>query len=140
MGEWVKRYRGGAEPKGRWEGAPKVRVGKEEGIWYLARRILGARGPREVVAGCGEGRKQKADQQGFREQTSWVGRGPKKGKPEEQLGFQVSDRGLYKPGKARTGGWERSRCGLVPSLWGYPSPLPLPRFQFFSPPRLLERH
>lgn len=106
---------------------------EEGGKWYLARRILGARGLREVVDGCGEGRKQTNKGSGNRP-VGWDG-GPKKGKPEEQLGFQVSDRGLYKPGKARTGGWERSRCGASSLFVGLPpSPLPLPRFQFFPHP------
>lgn len=73
-------------------GGVKAQVGKNEGKWYLAHRILGARGLGEVKNGCGKGRKQINNGSWNKDQLG--GKGGQKGKPEEQLRIQVSDRGL----------------------------------------------
>lgn len=90
-GEWVKRYWGGAEPKGWWEGgAVKVQVWSRENevTWYLVHRILGAGGGDGWVWGG-----QKSDQQGFREQrpVGWDG-GPKR-ENRGAIGIRVSRQG-----------------------------------------------
>lgn len=72
-----------------------------------AHRMLGAGGWGMWRMGWGVGGGQRADHQGFREQRpdtwNWggVGWGGQKGKPEEQLGIQVSEmRGLGEPGES----------------------------------------
>lgn len=80
---------------------------------------------------------QKADRQGCREQTrswSWGVEG-QKGKPEEQLGVQVSEVGILgEPGKARAkeGVRGESRWGAVALPRGVTPPL-TPQFQFLPP-------
>lgn len=66
--------------------------------------------------------------------TSWVGWGAKKGKQRSNWGSECQDRGRYKPGNARTGGWERSRCGDSTLCVGLPlSPSLYPDFSFPRP-------
>lgn len=64
--------------------------------------------------------------------TSWVGWGTKKGNQKSSWGSGCQDRGLYRPGNARTGGWEMSRCGVSRTLCvGLPlSPSLYPDFSF----------
>lgn len=100
--------------------------------------MLGARGRGGEEWGGG----QKADQQGFREQrpVGWDG-GPKR-ETRGAIGDPgiLPDRGLQKPGNARTGGWEGGTLGTAPSV-GLPLLCPHPSgFQFFPAPSLLERH